>query len=35
MITPEVIILAQQLWNYHQMNHEPAKSDCILDIGQS
>ena len=33
MITPEVLLLAQQLWNYHQMNHELAKSDCILALG--
>ena len=33
MISPEVLILAQQLWNYHHMNHEPAKSDCILALG--
>ena len=33
MITPEVLRLAQQLWNYHQMNHELAKSDCILALG--
>ena len=33
MITSEVLLLAQQLWNYHQMNHELAKSDCILALG--
>ena len=33
MISPEVLLLAQQLWNYHHMNHEPAKSDCILALG--
>ena len=33
MITSEVTSLAQQLWNYHQMNHKPAKSDCILALG--
>lgn len=33
MITPEVISLAQQLWNYHLMHHELAKSDCILALG--
>ncbi|MGZ8539529.1 MAG: YdcF family protein [Chitinophagaceae bacterium] len=33
MITPEVLSLAQQLWDYHHMNHLPAKSDCILALG--
>lgn len=33
MITPEVITLAQQLWGYHHMNHQPAKADCILALG--
>jgi len=33
MITPEVIELAQQLWDYHHMNHQPAKADCILALG--
>jgi uncharacterized SAM-binding protein YcdF (DUF218 family) len=33
MITPEVLSLAQQLWDYHHMNHSPAKSDCILALG--
>jgi len=33
MITPEVLQLAQQLWNYHQLNHELAKSECILALG--
>ncbi len=33
MITPEVLLLAQQLWDYHHMNHELAKSDCILALG--
>lgn len=33
MITSEVLSLAQQLWDYHHMNHEPAKSDCILALG--
>ena len=32
-MTPEVISLAQQLWNYHHVNHELAKSDCILALG--
>jgi uncharacterized SAM-binding protein YcdF (DUF218 family) len=33
MITSEVVELAQQLWNYHHMNHAPAKADCILALG--
>ncbi len=33
MNTPEVLLLAQQLWDYHHMNHDPAKSDCILALG--
>ncbi len=33
MITPEVLSLAKQLWDYHHMNHELAKADCILALG--
>jgi uncharacterized SAM-binding protein YcdF (DUF218 family) len=33
MITPEVLSLAQQLWDYHHMNHQLVKSDCILALG--
>jgi len=33
MITPEVLSLAQQLWDYHHMNHDLVKSDCILALG--
>lgn len=33
MITTEVISLAQQLWDYHQMNHYLSKADCILALG--
>lgn len=33
MITPEVSALAQQLWDYHHMNHQLAKADCILALG--
>ena len=33
MITPEVKSLGLQLWNYHQMQHNLAKSDCILALG--
>jgi uncharacterized SAM-binding protein YcdF (DUF218 family) len=33
MISPETLSLAQQLWDYHHMNHELVKSDCILALG--
>jgi len=33
MIKPGIIALAQQLWDYHHMNHQPAKADCILALG--
>ncbi|MGC4103830.1 YdcF family protein [Ferruginibacter sp.] len=33
MITPEVLALAQQLWDYHHMGHQLQKSDCILALG--
>ena len=33
MITPEVLSLAQLLWDYHHMNHSLVKSDCILALG--
>ncbi len=33
MITPEVVELARQLWDYHHMNHQLAKADCILALG--
>ena len=33
MITPEILSLAHKLWNYHQMNHQLAKSDCIFALG--
>jgi len=33
MITPEVTELAKQLWDYHHMNHQLAKADCILALG--
>jgi len=33
MITPEVLSLAQQLWDYHHMHHSLVKSDCILALG--
>ena len=32
MVTTEVISLAQQLWDYHQMNHRLSKADCILAL---
>lgn len=33
MISNEIKALAQQLWNYHHMNHIPARADCILALG--
>ncbi len=33
MITPEIFSLAKQLWNYHHVNHQLAKCDCILALG--
>jgi uncharacterized SAM-binding protein YcdF (DUF218 family) len=33
MITSEIYSLAQVLWDYHHMNHQPEKSDCILALG--
>lgn len=33
MIGTEVKQLAQQLWDYHHMNHQLEKSDCILALG--
>jgi uncharacterized SAM-binding protein YcdF (DUF218 family) len=33
MITKEVLGWAQQLWDYHHMQHTLAKSDCIFVLG--
>ena len=33
MITSEVLSLGKQLWDYHHMQHQLAKSDCILALG--
>jgi len=33
MVTPEIISLAQKLWDYHHMNHTLVKADCILALG--
>ena len=33
MITPEITLLAQKLWDYHHMNHTLVKADCILALG--
>jgi uncharacterized SAM-binding protein YcdF (DUF218 family) len=32
-ISRRVLSLAQLLWDYHHMNHEPEQSDCILVLG--
>src|SRR5438309_7286482 len=29
----EVLALAQKLWDYHHMNHQLRKADCILVLG--
>lgn len=33
MLPPEINTLAQQLWNYHHMQHDLVKADCILALG--
>ncbi len=33
MVTTEILQLAQQLWDYHHMNHQLKNSDCILALG--
>ena len=33
MITEEILINARLLWDYHHMNHDLRKSDCILALG--
>jgi len=33
MLTPEVIRLAKIVWDYHHVNHQLVKSDCILALG--
>jgi uncharacterized SAM-binding protein YcdF (DUF218 family) len=33
MVTEEAIKLAKKLWNYHHVNQQVEKSDCILVLG--
>lgn len=33
MISADVLSLAQQLWDYHHMQHQLEKADCILALG--
>ena len=33
MLTKEILTLAKKLWDYHHMNHNLQKSDCILVLG--
>ena len=33
MITQQVLAEAKKLWDYHHMQHTPAKVDCILALG--
>ena len=32
-LSPEIVALAKQLWDYHHMNHQLVNSDVILDLG--
>jgi uncharacterized SAM-binding protein YcdF (DUF218 family) len=33
MITPEILVEARKLWDYHHLYHIPVPSDCILVLG--
>lgn len=33
VLTEESIAFGKILWDYHHVNHDPAKSDCILVLG--
>src|SRR4051795_1444814 len=33
MITKETLALAKTLWNYHHVNNQLEKADCILVLG--
>jgi uncharacterized SAM-binding protein YcdF (DUF218 family) len=33
MITPEILVEARKLWDYHHLHHTPVPSDCILVLG--
>jgi uncharacterized SAM-binding protein YcdF (DUF218 family) len=33
MLSVEVLELARKIWDYHQLNHQMGKSDCILALG--
>ncbi len=33
MLTDEVLLLAEKLWDYHHMNQQLQPSDCILALG--
>ncbi len=32
-VSPQVRLLAQIIWDYHKLNHQPEKSDCIIVLG--
>ena len=32
-LSPEILALAKQLWDYHHMHHKLVKSDVILALG--
>ncbi len=33
MLTPDILLFAQALWDYHHVNHQLRKSACILALG--
>ena len=33
LITQEVLFLAQEIWDYHHLNHRLQKADCIFALG--
>src|SRR6188768_2611090 len=33
MLSKEIVSLARTVWDYHHLNHELRKSDCILVLG--
>lgn len=33
MLTADIVALAKKIWDYHRVNHELIKADCILTLG--
>jgi uncharacterized SAM-binding protein YcdF (DUF218 family) len=33
MLSKEIVLFARKVWDYHQMNHNLKKSDCIFVLG--